>query len=99
VDRHQQVGGEFHLRAVAEFADVVVAARKAPKDRRGPLESGLVAAAVDDQVLDPCLRAGAAERAVEKRDAGGRQAPARSLLDRDRQGTGFNDDQVFTFFR
>jgi len=98
VDRDQQVGGIFHFRAVAELADEVVAAREAVQDWNGPVESGALAAAIDDQVLDPRLGAGAAQRAVEQRGAGGGKPLARRFLDRDRQGTGFDDDQVSMFF-
>ena len=74
------------------FADEVVAAREAFQDGNRLLESAPVAASVDDQILDARLRAGAAQGAVEQRDARDRKTLARRFLDRDRQRAGFDDD-------
>ena len=98
VDRHQQIGGELHFRAVAELADVVMAARKAVQDRNCFLEGGIFFFFLHHQISGARLRAGAAQGTVEQRDAGLGEPLARRRLGRDRQGAGFNDDPAFVFF-
>src|SRR5258708_75645 len=92
VDRHQQVGDELHLAAVAELAQVVMRARETFQDRNDFLEGLLIAACVDHQIPRPRLRTGARERAVEQ---GLSHHVPRFQLVLDRQGAGFDNNSAF----
>src|SRR6516165_2943822 len=86
------VGDELHPAAVAESADIFLRPRHAGEHLATALESRLIAAAKDDEVLPRCLSAGAAHRAVEQDLALRRELYLPLRLRLDRQGAAVDDD-------
>jgi hypothetical protein len=66
VNRDQMVGDELHAAAVAERAEIGALFGKIGEQPRAPRNRSAVAAGIDHEITLPCLRAGTAQRTVER---------------------------------
>ena len=91
---HEQVGDIFHLRAVAELAQVVRGAADGVEDRLSLLETLAAARSENDQRGVGGLEAGPRQRGVEEVDPCSGEDVAGSNLVRDREGAHLEADQT-----
>ena len=86
------IGDEFHPAAIAERAEIGALPGEIGKQRRAPGDGDAVAAGIDDEIALFGLRAGAAQRTVERDVAGFRQDVFEAKFVGDGKGAQFDHD-------